>query len=72
MGGRPLEAMALIGIGIDRLSITPAAVGPIKAMVRSLDVGALRAVMRDLLAHPPGDMRAALLAWASENGVELA
>ena len=37
MGGRPLEAMALIGLGIDRLSITPAAVGPIKAMVRSLD-----------------------------------
>ena len=34
MGGRPLEAMALIGLGIDRLSITPAAVGPIKAMVR--------------------------------------
>ncbi|MFK4985632.1 putative PEP-binding protein, partial [Klebsiella pneumoniae] len=37
MGGRPLEAMALIGLGIDRLSITPAAVGPIKAMIRSLD-----------------------------------
>ena len=41
MGGRPLEAMALIGLGIDRLSITPAAVGPIKAMVRSLDRAAL-------------------------------
>ena len=30
MGGRPLEALALIGLGIRRLSITPAAVGPIK------------------------------------------
>ena len=29
MGGRPLEAMALIGLGIERLSITPAAVGPL-------------------------------------------
>jgi phosphotransferase system enzyme I (PtsP) len=28
MGGRPLEAMALIGLGIERLSITPAAIGP--------------------------------------------
>ena len=37
MGGRPLEAMALIGLGIDRLSITPAAVGPVKAMIRSLN-----------------------------------
>jgi phosphotransferase system enzyme I (PtsP) len=72
MGGRPLEAMALIGIGIDRLSITPAAVGPIKAMVRSLDVGALRGVMTELLARPPRDMRAALADWAGNNGVELA
>ena len=28
MGGRPLEAMALIGIGAENFSITPAAVGP--------------------------------------------
>ncbi|MEO7692170.1 MAG: phosphoenolpyruvate--protein phosphotransferase, partial [Sphingomonas sp.] len=72
MGGRPLEAMALIGLGIDRLSITPAAVGPIKAMVRSLDRPALMAHMESLLAAPPRDMRAALLDWAAQSGVELA
>ncbi|WP_260597674.1 phosphoenolpyruvate--protein phosphotransferase [Sphingomonas endolithica] len=72
MGGRPLEAMALIGLGIDRLSITPAAVGPIKAMVRSLDHGAIVAHMRTLLADPPRDMRASLTAWAGDQGVELA
>ncbi len=72
MGGRPLEAMALIGLGIDRLSITPAAVGPIKAMVRSLDRDALMAHMKTLLAAPPRDMRGALTAWATESGVELA
>ena len=60
MGGKPLEAMALIGIGIERLSITPAAIGPVKAMVRSLDVPALRAMMAELLAAPPRDMRGAL------------
>ncbi|WP_375380640.1 phosphoenolpyruvate--protein phosphotransferase [uncultured Sphingomonas sp.] len=72
MGGRPLEAMALIGLGIRRLSITPAAVGPIKAMARSLDAGALAARMTDLLADPPRDMRGALADWAAANGVELA
>lgn len=72
MGGRPLEAMALIGLGIERLSITPAAVGPIKAMVRSLDRAALSTHLADLLRNPPRDMRGALAAWASENGVELA
>ncbi|KQT32949.1 peptidase [Sphingomonas sp. Leaf412] len=72
MGGRPLEAMALIGIGIDRLSITPAAVGPIKAMLRTLDRAALTAFMTDLLRAPPRDMRGALATWAADHGVELA
>jgi len=72
MGGRPLEAMALIGLGIERLSITPAAVGPIKAMVRSLDRPALIEAMGEMLARPPQDMRAALEQWAADHGVELA
>ena len=72
MGGRPLEAMALIGLGIDRLSITPAAVGPIKAMIRSLDRGALMERMAGLLAAPPRDLRDALSRWAAETKVELA
>ncbi|MDB5697079.1 MAG: peptidase [Sphingomonas bacterium] len=72
MGGRPLEAMALIGLGIDRLSITPAAIGPIKAMVRSLDRAALIEAMTGWLATPPRDLRAALTTWAEGEGVELA
>ena len=72
MGGRTLEAMALIGLGIRRLSITPAAVGPIKAMIRSLDRGAAMALLHELLAKPPPDMRAALTAWAEEQGVRIA
>ncbi len=71
MGGRPLEAMALIGLGLDRLSITPAAVGPIKAMIRSLDLGAIRAMMPGLLAKPPANMRATLQQWADANGVRI-
>ena len=72
MGGRPLEAMALIALGIDRLSITPAAIGPIKAMARSLDRAAFKPVLHDLLDRPPADMRGALTTWAQANGVELA
>jgi len=72
MGGRPLEAMALIALGIDRLSITPAAVGPIKAMVRSLDRGKAMRFMDGLLAKPPRDIRGVLTEWAAKNHVELA
>ena len=69
MGGRPLEAMALIGIGIEHFSITPAAVGPIKAMVRSLDVGRARARLEQLLDKPPASMRKALADWARRHRV---
>jgi phosphotransferase system enzyme I (PtsP) len=69
MAGRPLEAMALIGIGAEKLSITPAVVGPVKAMVRSLDASAARARLDQLLARPPKDMRKALGDWARRHSV---
>src|SRR3990170_4063177 len=69
MGGRPLEAMALIGIGAENFSITPAAVGPVKAMVRSLDAAALRQRVSVLLAKPPQNLRKALTDWAKKHKV---
>jgi phosphotransferase system enzyme I (PtsP) len=69
MAGRPLEAMALIGIGTENFSITPAGVGPLKAMIRSLDAAAIRSRMEQLLAKPPKDMRKALSDWARRHGV---
>ena len=69
MGGRPLEALALIGLGIRRLSITPAAVGPVKELVRSIDVEQITEAMNGWLSSPPPDMRAALHDWAVANGV---
>jgi phosphotransferase system, enzyme I, PtsP len=71
MGGRPLEAMALLGLGLDRLSITPAAIGPVKAMIRSLDIGALRAAMPGWLAEAPRDLRQRLEGWAAEHQVAI-
>jgi phosphotransferase system, enzyme I, PtsP len=71
MGGRPLEAMALIGLGIDRLSITPAGIGPVKAMIRSLDVAQLRADILPMLAHPPANLREPLSAWALTHKIVL-
>jgi phosphotransferase system enzyme I (PtsP) len=71
MAGRPLEALALIGIGIDSFSITPAAVGPVKAMARSIDAAAVRAKVEALLAKPPPNMRKSLGDWAKRHGVAL-
>ena len=71
MGGRTLEAMALIGLGIRRLSITPASVGPVKAMIRSLDLPSLRDHVTTILRQPVTDPRASLVAYAEAAGVEL-
>jgi phosphotransferase system, enzyme I, PtsP len=71
MGGRTLEAMALIGIGIEKLSITPAAIGPVKAMIRSLNHGEITTQMRALLTKPPTNIRIALTEWARQQSAEI-
>ena len=71
MGGRPLEAMALIGVGMESFSITPAGVGPIKAMVRSLDAAACRTRVQQLLQKPPTNLRKALADWARRHRVAI-
>jgi phosphotransferase system, enzyme I, PtsP len=70
MGGRRLEALALLGIGLRRLSITPASVGPVKELVRKVDLAEIGAAMSQWLATPPPNLRAALAAWAQERGIE--
>ena len=71
MGGRTLEAMALIGIGIDKLSITPAAIGPVKAMIRSLNHAAITSKMVELLANPNANIRQTLTDWAKQQSTEI-
>ncbi len=71
MGGRRLEALALLGMGYTRLSITPAAVGPIKELVRKVYLPDLTKQMQQWLIHPPADMRAALSDWAAKNDIEV-
>ena len=70
MAGRRLEALALLGIGYRRLSITPAAVGPIKELVRKVNLSEISAAMNEWLMDPSCDLRANLQAWAEERGIE--
>jgi phosphotransferase system, enzyme I, PtsP len=69
MGGRQLEALALLGVGIRRLSITPAAVGPIKELVCKVDLAEIEAAMAGWLATPPPNFRAVLEDWACQRGI---
>ncbi|WP_417583540.1 phosphoenolpyruvate--protein phosphotransferase [Pelagibacterium sp.] len=51
LAGRPIEAMALLSIGMTRLSMGASSIGPIKEMVLGLDVEALKAEMNDYLEN---------------------
>ena len=71
MGGRQLEALALLGIGYRRLSITPVSIGPIKELVRQVDLAQITEAMNGWLAHPPENLRATLAEWAAERGISV-
>jgi phosphotransferase system enzyme I (PtsP) len=49
--GRPLEAICLAAIGIDTFSMRPASIGPVKHMIRSVDLSAIREVIHDARAR---------------------
>jgi phosphotransferase system, enzyme I, PtsP len=71
MAGRPLEAMALLGLGLSRLSMAPSAIGPVKTMLRSLDIGQLQGYLAERLNHGHGNLRRDLAAYAGDHGVAL-
>ncbi|CAA7628026.1 Signal transduction protein [Candidatus Terasakiella magnetica] len=71
MAGRPLEAMALLGVGIRNLSLSAPSIGPVKTMVRSLDIGALRAYLDTIMDLPDHSLRSKLKSFAIDHGVTL-
>jgi phosphotransferase system enzyme I (PtsP) len=71
MAGKPLEAMALIGLGFRSISMAPASVGPVKAMVLSLDAGDLWERLKHLLSARATTLRDELRAYAAEKGVQI-
>lgn len=71
MAGRPLEAMALVGVGCRSFSMAASSIGPVKAMVRSLPAAQLKRELAGWLDKAHCDVRAALIAFAEEHGVEL-
>lgn len=52
LASHPLSAMALIGLGFTRISMTPSAVGPVKAMLLGLDAQTLQTELLAKLETP--------------------
>ena len=71
MASRPLEAMVLLGLGVRSLSVTPADVGPVKTMLRSLRCGQLASYLGQLYDLPDHSVRVRLRHYALDHGVQL-
>ena len=63
--------MGLIGVGLTSVSMVPSAIGPVKAMLRTLDRQKLWTFMEPLLKSPLHTLRPELLEFAQRNGVVL-
>jgi len=51
MAGKPIEALALLGLGFRSFSMSPSNIGPVKALVRAVDVSAVEEIVTEELAR---------------------
>jgi phosphotransferase system enzyme I (PtsP) len=72
LAGKPISAMALIGLGYRSISMSPASIGPVKAMLCELPVAEIEAFFADNL-HGSATMpfRALLQAFADDRSIPL-
>ncbi len=71
MASKPLPTMALLGIGFRSISMSPTAIGPVKAMLLGLDVRLLSEVLMAALDDdtPGVSVRDLLLRHAEEHNI---
>lgn len=73
LAGKPISAMALLGLGYRSISMSPASIGPVKAMLTELPLGELKSFLDDNLSGPAASlpMRALLQAFADDRSIPL-
>jgi phosphotransferase system enzyme I (PtsP) len=71
MASRPLEAMTLVGLGITSLSLSPMAIGPVKAMLHSLVAEDIRRHVDELIGNHTLNVRTALESFARRSNVDI-
>mgnify|MGYP001047808679 FL=1 len=71
LAGKTVEALALLAIGMTKLSMSPPSIGPIKEMILGLELQPIRnSVSAALLEGASGpNIRDLLLDWAERQGL---
>ncbi|MGA9764834.1 MAG: phosphoenolpyruvate--protein phosphotransferase [Rhodomicrobium sp.] len=71
MAGRPIEAMALIALGYRSISMAPASIGPVKAMVLSANAKKLQKAVLELMDGNSRNMRRDLSELAQKEKIDI-
>jgi phosphotransferase system enzyme I (PtsP) len=69
MAGNPVDAMALLALGFRSLSMAAPSIGPVRQMIRSVDLSVLTPYVMNLLNKGVRGMRQKLDAFARDHGV---
>ena len=69
MARRPLDALALLGVGVRTLSVSASAIGPLKAMIHSLTLAELTEYLNYLLSSNEPTVRHWLATYARDHGI---
>ena len=71
MGGRAIEAMALVALGLKKISVSPSSVGTVKRLLRSVDMNQLRAFLVEHIQSPEHSVRDSLLLFARDHNIKV-
>lgn len=66
--GRPIEAMCFAAMGLRSLSMRPASIGPVKHLLRRVDLGEARKVIDEARASGAQSVRPAVMDWLARQG----
>jgi len=69
--GRPIEALALVAMGLRTLSMRPASVGPVKRLLRMVNLSEVRRVIDEARVTGEQSVRRALVDWLGEQDFPL-
>lgn len=71
IAGKPLEAMALVGLGFRSISMAPASIGPVKAMLSALDTSEIEDYVLSGLDTKASSLRPDLEAFAKDKKIHI-
>ncbi len=70
MAGRPIEALALIGLGYRAISMPPAFIGPIKSIIRKIDAAEIRNITLQSIEGGGGELRQNLETYLQAHSID--